>query len=93
MSGAEGTRDGASPTGGSALAAYTTLRLGGPAAGFVVAEDAETLADAVREADAAGSRLLVLGGGSNLVVADEGFDGHVVRIATRGLRFDSVGDG
>ncbi|WP_228717421.1 UDP-N-acetylmuramate dehydrogenase [Allosaccharopolyspora coralli] len=75
------------------LASHTTLRLGGPATGHVVAHDAETLAAAIREADAAGRRLLVLGGGSNLVVADEGFDGHVVRIATRGCRFDSLGDG
>ena len=43
------------------------------------------LVDAVRAADAAGEPLLVLGGGSNLVVADEGFDGQVVQVATRGV--------
>jgi UDP-N-acetylmuramate dehydrogenase len=40
--------------------------------------------DAVREADAAGTPLLLLAGGSNVVIADEGFDGLVLRIATRG---------
>jgi UDP-N-acetylmuramate dehydrogenase len=48
---------------------------------------------AVRAADAAGAPLLVLGGGSNLVVADEGFDGTVVRIATTGVGYDRLGDG
>jgi UDP-N-acetylmuramate dehydrogenase len=41
--------------------------------------------DAVREADAAGTPLLLLAGGSNVVIADEGFDGLVLRIATRGI--------
>ena len=67
------------------LRAHTTLRLGGPAAEFVVAETEEALVGAVTEADAAGTPVLVLGGGSNLVVADEGFDGRVVQIATRGV--------
>ena len=93
MSGAEGTRGGTPLTGASPLAGHTTLRLGGPAAALVVADHPDTLTEAVREADAAERRLLVLGGGSNLVIADGGFDGHVVKIATRGVRFDSVGDG
>src|SRR5260370_371413 len=45
----------------------------------------------VRAADERGEPLLVLGGGSNLVVADQGFDGTVIRIATRGVRL--AGDG
>jgi UDP-N-acetylmuramate dehydrogenase len=68
------------------LAECTTLRLGGPAAQFVEAEDEATLVDAVRAADAAGEPVLVLGGGSNLVVGDAGFAGTVVRVATRGVR-------
>ncbi|WP_243658951.1 UDP-N-acetylmuramate dehydrogenase [Tamaricihabitans halophyticus] len=63
---------------------YTTLRLGGPAARFVSAASADELVHAVRAADAAGDALLLLGGGSNLVIADEGFPGTVVRIANRG---------
>ncbi|GAB2656382.1 UDP-N-acetylmuramate dehydrogenase [Saccharopolyspora gloriosae] len=93
MSGAEGTSGGAPPTGEPtphALSGHTTLRLGGPAAEFVLAEHPDQLAEAVRESDAAGQRLLVLGGGSNLVIADGGFDGRVVRIATRGRRYDIV---
>jgi UDP-N-acetylmuramate dehydrogenase len=64
---------------------HTTLRLGGPAAEFVVTETEEDLVAAVTEADAAGTPVLVLGGGSNLVVADEGFAGRVVEIATSGV--------
>ena len=66
-----------------ALSGLTTLRLGGPARRLLVAEtEAETL-DAVRSVDAAGESLLVLGAGSNVVVADEGFDGTVLRVDTR----------
>jgi UDP-N-acetylmuramate dehydrogenase len=66
-----------------ALSGLTTLRLGGPARRLLVAEtEAETL-EAVRSVDAAGEPLLVLGGGSNVVVADEGFDGTVLRVDTR----------
>ena len=68
------------------LADYTTVRLGGPARAFVRAETEDELTDAVRSADAAGEQVLILGGGSNLVVADEGFDGTVIQVATRGVR-------
>ena len=67
------------------LADYTTVRLGGPARGFVRAETEDELIAAVRAADAAGDPVLILGGGSNLVVADEGFDGTVIQVATRGV--------
>src|SRR4051794_27755950 len=67
------------------LAGYTTLRLGGPARRFVEATSDDELIGAVRRADAAGEKVLVLGGGSNLVVADEGFPGTVVHVATRGI--------
>jgi UDP-N-acetylmuramate dehydrogenase len=67
------------------LADYTTLRLGGPARGFVRAATEGELIEAVRAADAAGEPVLILGGGSNLVVADEGFEGTVIQVATRGV--------
>jgi UDP-N-acetylmuramate dehydrogenase len=67
------------------LAQRTTLRLGGPASRLVVVDTEPDLVDAVRTADAAGEPLLVLGGGSNVVIADEGFDGLVVQVATRGV--------
>jgi UDP-N-acetylmuramate dehydrogenase len=71
------------------LADYTTVRLGGPARGFVRAGTEDELIDAVRAADAAGEPVLILGGGSNLVVSDEGFDGTVVQVATRGVSRDT----
>jgi UDP-N-acetylmuramate dehydrogenase len=68
-----------------ALAGYTTLGLGGPAARFVEAEHEDQVIAEVRDADLAGEPVLVLGGGSNLVVADEGFPGTVVHMATSGV--------
>jgi UDP-N-acetylmuramate dehydrogenase len=68
------------------LADFTTVGLGGPAQAFARTETEDELIDAVRTADAAGERVLILGGGSNLVVADEGFDGTVIQVATRGVR-------
>ena len=70
------------------LSAYTTLRLGGPAARLVEATSDDAVIDAVRAADEAGEPVLLLAGGSNVVVADEGFDGIVVRIATTGVTRD-----
>ena len=67
------------------LSDLTTLRLGGPAARYVEATSEHALIDAVAEADRGGAPLLVLAGGSNVVVADEGFPGTVVRVATRGI--------
>jgi len=74
------------------LAEYTTLRLGGPARRFSTAATVTDLVDAVAAADGDGEPLLVLGGGSNLVVADAGFPGVVVRAAADGARF-AVRDG
>ncbi|KAA1428406.1 UDP-N-acetylmuramate dehydrogenase [Nocardioides antri] len=71
------------------LADHTTLRLGGPARAWVRATTEEELVEAVSAADAAGEPVLVLGGGSNLVVADEGFAGTVVEVATRGVSADT----
>ncbi len=74
------------------LADHTTLRLGGPAKGWVRATTEDALIDAVRRCDEVGEPVLVLAGGSNLVVADEGFDGTVVEVATTGVRADHEGD-
>jgi UDP-N-acetylmuramate dehydrogenase len=69
-----------------ALADLTTLRLGGPPARFAEVADEAAIIAAVREADRAGEPLLVLAGGSNVIVADAGFPGAVVRIVSRGVR-------
>ena len=74
------------------LAPLTTLRLGGPARRLVTAYDEQSVVEVVRAADAAGERLLVLGGGSNVVLPDEGVDGTVLRVAVHGLAAEHSGD-
>jgi UDP-N-acetylmuramate dehydrogenase len=73
------------------LAPLTTLRVGGPAARLAELESEQDVVDAVRDSDARGEPLLVLGGGSNVLCADEGFPGLVGRMAIRGV--DVRGDG
>ena len=63
----------------------TTLRLGGPIRRIEHAKTACELIDAVRSADAAGEPLLIVGGGSNLVAADAGWDGVVVLVESTGV--------
>ena len=70
------------------LAELTTLRLGGPAPAVIEAATEETLVDAVRIADEGGDPLLIVAGGSNLVVADEGVQGTVIRVLTQGVVVD-----
>ncbi|WP_254717304.1 UDP-N-acetylmuramate dehydrogenase, partial [Streptomyces venezuelae] len=70
------------------LAPLTTFRLGGPAERLVTAVTDDEVIAAVREADAAGTPLLIIGGGSNLVIGDKGFDGTALRIATEGFVLD-----
>ncbi|MGI8731227.1 MAG: UDP-N-acetylmuramate dehydrogenase [Solirubrobacteraceae bacterium] len=75
------------------LSEMTTLRLGGqPQSLHEVSSEGELVAR-VREADGAGEPLLVLAGGSNVVVADEGFPGAVVRVLTRGIEQMRRNDG
>jgi len=69
------------------LAGYTTLGLGGPAATLAEPVGEAGLVAAVRRADDRGEPVLVLGGGSNVVIADAGFPGLAVRVATRGISF------
>jgi len=75
------------------LAPCCTMGVGGPARWFVEAGDEPTVREAVEWAERRNLSLHVLGGGSNLLVADEGVDGLVVRIALRGVttRMDRSG--
>jgi UDP-N-acetylmuramate dehydrogenase len=74
------------------LADLTTLHVGGAAADYVVAETEAELVSSITAADAMGEPLLVLGGGSNLLVCDDGFPGRVVCIATSGTTTTGLAD-
>ena len=67
------------------LAEHCTLGVGGPARYFVEAHDEAAVLEALDWARARRLPMRVLGGGSNLVIADEGVDGLVVKIALRGV--------
>ncbi|WP_369824804.1 UDP-N-acetylmuramate dehydrogenase [Cellulosimicrobium sp. KWT-B] len=86
-----GTAPGLRPeaVGTPSLAELTTLRVGGPADRYVEAHSEAELLEIVRAADEAGEPLLVIGGGSNLLVGDEGFGGVVVRDLRRGITVDA----
>ncbi len=70
------------------LAALTTLRVGGPAQHLVTATTETELVDAVRTADDAGSPVLLVAGGSNVVIGDDGWPGTVVHVRTMGVTAD-----
>ena len=74
------------------LADLTTLRVGGPSDALVEAATAPDLVAAVRDADAAAEPVLLVGGGSNLVVADDGWPGVTVLIRTDGIDVRRDGD-
>jgi UDP-N-acetylmuramate dehydrogenase len=67
------------------LAPYTTFRIGGPARWFAEAATEADIFEAVGFARTRGLPLFVLGGGSNLLVSDDGFSGLVLRIALKGI--------
>lgn len=71
------------------LADLTTLRVGGSPDRYVGTDTEADLIEAIRSADAAGEPVLVVGGGSNLLVADEGFPGLVVRDVRTGVVVDA----
>ncbi|MDK1359796.1 UDP-N-acetylmuramate dehydrogenase [Arthrobacter sp. zg-Y1219] len=75
------------------LASLTTSRVGGPARRYINAETEDELIGAVRAADEAKEPLLIVGGGSNLLISDAGFDGAVVHVATLGLDLNTNTDG
>ncbi len=76
------------------LAPFTTFGIGGPARWFVEAASEDELVEATGWARERGLALFVLGGGSNLLVSDAGFDGLVLRVALRGIELvGEAGDG
>jgi UDP-N-acetylmuramate dehydrogenase len=70
---------------GVPLAPYCTLGVGGPARFFFEASDEREVVEALEWAKTHGAAFRVLGGGSNLVVADAGVDALVVKLALRGI--------
>jgi UDP-N-acetylmuramate dehydrogenase len=80
------------PDAGVRLADLTTLRVGGPAERFVRVTTNDELVDVVREVDDADEPLLLLAGGSNLLVGDAPVPGTVVQVATSGVVVESVDD-
>ena len=76
-----------------ALAPHTTLRVGGPADRLVEARSATEIVEVVRAADAAGEPLLLLGGGSNVVIADEGVPGVALLVRSSGHTVEPLPDG
>jgi len=75
------------------LAPCTTLGVGGPARYFIEAAEESAVVAAIEFAHARSLPLLVLGGGSNLLVADEGYSGAVLKMALRGVRVEDEGAG
>ncbi len=75
------------------LAPFTTLGVGGPARFFMEARAEGQVLDAFEFAEERGCPLFVLGGGSNLLVSDDGFPGLVLRIALKGVWFDEKEEG
>lgn len=71
---------------GASMAMFTTMRLGGNADFLVRAQNPDHLVEAVRWANAEGMRVTVIGGGSNLLVSDDGIRGLVIVVRTPGER-------
>lgn len=69
------------------LAPFTTIGIGGPARFFIDVKSVDDLREALAFAERERQRVFILGGGSNLLIADEGFDGVVIRIDLRGVEF------
>ncbi|MET1034809.1 MAG: UDP-N-acetylmuramate dehydrogenase [Arthrobacter sp.] len=72
------------------ISTLTTTGVGGPAGRFEEAATEREIVDAVQAADAAGEDLLIVAGGSNLVVSDAGYRGTVLRVASTGVDIDDT---
>lgn len=78
---------------GVLLSSLTTMRVGGPARGLVIPSSADELVDTLGRLDAAGEPVLVIGGGSNLLVGDDGVDATVVKVSHADVAVQTLPDG
>ncbi|HEY7273099.1 MAG TPA: UDP-N-acetylmuramate dehydrogenase [Actinoplanes sp.] len=76
----------AAPESDNSLRTYTTLRLGGPAGTLTVVTEPDEAVATVRDGASDGDPVLILAGGSNVVISDAGFPGRVILLRTRGIR-------
>ena len=74
-----------SPT---SLSNFTTLHVGGPAQNLIHATTETELIAAIEKADSSNQPLLILGGGSNVLVGDDGFQGTVLLVETKGNSYE-----
>lgn len=74
------------------LAPYTTFRIGGPARYFCEVTSIDELREALEFSKKNGLRFFILGGGSNILISDEGFNGLVVKMGIKGLEFKDEGN-
>ncbi len=74
------------------LAEYTTFKIGGPARFFCNVTTEAELVEAVRFGKEKKLRLFILGGGSNVLISDDGFPGLVIKIELKGIEFKDMGD-
>ncbi|MEK7521801.1 MAG: UDP-N-acetylmuramate dehydrogenase [Patescibacteria group bacterium] len=70
------------------LAQYTTLEIGGPARYFVEVKSEDELKEALRWAKEKGVETIVIAGGSNLLIHDDGYDGLVIKLSFGGITSD-----
>ena len=72
------------------LAPYITFKIGGPAKYFYEAKNSEDLIKAIKAAKKAGLPYFILGGGSNILVSDEGFDGLVIKLQATSYKLQAT---
>jgi len=85
-------RGSAEPRDSAVLAELTTIRVGGPAHELLQPSTEDELIASVRATWERGDDWLIIGGGSNMVISDEGYDGTVIHITTRGIQVTNQTD-
>src|SRR3989344_4253961 len=70
------------------LASYTTFKIGGPARYFCEVKSVDDLKSALRFSKENDLHFFILGGGSNILVSDKGFDGLVIKMGIKGTEFN-----